>query len=43
MGRNAGRGYKLTGEREDFIVDEDTFGKPFVQGLYFEILSKKLT
>ena len=37
------RGYKLTGEREDFIVDEDTFGKPFVQGLYFEILSKKLT
>lgn len=37
------RGYRLTGEREDFIVDEDTFGKPFVQGLYFEILSKKLT
>jgi GNAT superfamily N-acetyltransferase len=36
------RGYKLTGEREDFIIDEDTFGKPFVQGLYFEILSKKL-
>jgi hypothetical protein len=37
------RGYKLTGEREDFILDEDTFGKPFVDGLYFEILSKKLS
>jgi hypothetical protein len=36
------RGYQLTGEREDFILDEDTFGKPFVQGLYFEILAKKL-
>lgn len=36
------RGYKLTGEREDFILDEDTFGKPIVKGLYFEILSKML-
>lgn len=36
------RGYILTGEHEDFILDEETFGKPFVQGLYFEILSKKL-
>ncbi len=36
------RGYTPTGEREDFIVDEDTFGKPFVQDLYFEILAKKL-
>jgi len=36
------RGYRLTGEHEDFIIDEETFGKPFVQGLYFEILSKKL-
>jgi predicted N-acetyltransferase YhbS len=37
------RGYSLTGEREDFLTAEDTFGEPNTQNLYFEILSKNLT
>jgi hypothetical protein len=36
------RGYEPTGERVDFTGGEDTFGKPFVQNLHFEILAKKL-
>ena len=36
------RGYRLTGEREDFITAEDTFGEPKTENLYFEVLSKKL-
>lgn len=37
------RGYLLTGERENFLTAEDTFGEPNTQNLYFEILSKNLT
>ncbi len=37
------RGYSLTGEQEDFLTAEDTFGEPNTQNLYFEILSKNIT
>lgn len=36
------RGYRLTGEREDFITAEDTFGEPKTENIYFEVMSKKL-
>lgn len=36
------RGYRLTGEREDFFTAEDTFGEPKTDVIYFEILSKRL-
>lgn len=35
------RGYKLTGEREDFLPSADTFGDP-KEPLYFVILSKQI-
>ena len=36
------REYKLTGEREDFLTAEDTFGDPKTENLYFEVFSKNL-
>lgn len=36
------RGYRLTGEREDFFTAEDTFGEPKTDVIYFDILSKRL-
>jgi histone acetyltransferase (RNA polymerase elongator complex component) len=36
------RGYSLSGEKEDFIISEDTFGEPKNHNLFFEILSKKI-
>jgi histone acetyltransferase (RNA polymerase elongator complex component) len=36
------RGYSLSGEKEDFIIAEDTFGEPKNQNLFFEILTKKI-
>jgi histone acetyltransferase (RNA polymerase elongator complex component) len=36
------RGYSLSGEKEDFMIAEDTFGEPKNQNLFFEILAKKI-
>jgi histone acetyltransferase (RNA polymerase elongator complex component) len=36
------RGYSLSGEKEDFIIAEGTFGESKNQNLFFEILAKNI-